>query len=107
MKFKKGDIVLVDFPFTDLNMIKKRPALVVSDIEGRNEILCQITTKSRSISKYEVKLFKKDIVGDIKFDSNIYVDVLFTIHSNRIYKKIGELSGEVWDDVSLKLKSLF
>jgi len=51
MNFKKFDIVLVDFPFSDLSKIKKRPALVIKSLEGENTILCQITTKERNIKK--------------------------------------------------------
>jgi len=33
-KFIKGDVVVVPFPFSDLTQSKRRPALVVSKIEG-------------------------------------------------------------------------
>ena len=33
-KFVKGDIVVTPFPFTDLSSNKKRPALIVADLQG-------------------------------------------------------------------------
>ncbi len=36
MKFRKFDVVLTKFPFTDLTDIKKRPALVIKDLEGES-----------------------------------------------------------------------
>ena len=32
--FVKGDVVIMPFPFTDLTVTKKRPALVVADLTG-------------------------------------------------------------------------
>ena len=44
-KFVKGDVVVVPFPFSDLTQAKRRPALVVSTLEGDDLILCQITSQ--------------------------------------------------------------
>lgn len=108
MTFKKFDIVLVDFPFSDLKKAKKRPALVVSSLEGENTILCQITTKRRNIERYEVSLAKESCKGDMRFDSFIYVDMLFTLHRTLIYRKIGEINNkETQKLIAQKLKLIF
>jgi hypothetical protein len=47
--YKRGDIVLVSFPFTDLSSSKRRPALVVSPDEfngiGQEVVLVAITSQ--------------------------------------------------------------
>lgn len=93
MIIKKFDIVLVNFPFSDLSKTKKRPALVINSLEGENSILCQITTKRRNIQKYEVYLPKESCIGNIRFDSFIYVDMIFTLHKSLILQKIGEVNN--------------
>ena len=94
MTFKKFDIVLVNFPFSDLKDSKIRPALVVKPLEGENTILCQITTKKRGIDRYEVKLFRKNCDGNIRFDSNIYLDMIFTLHESLVISKIGSVKDK-------------
>lgn len=42
-KFVKGDVVVVPFPFSDLTEAKRRPALVLAELDGEDRILCQIT----------------------------------------------------------------
>ncbi len=44
-RFVKGDVVVVPFPFSDLSKAKRRPALVIAEVEGRDLILCQITSQ--------------------------------------------------------------
>ncbi len=110
MKLKKYDIVLVNFPFSNLKTSKIRPALVVKSLEGENIILCQITTKKRGIVKYEVVLNKKSCEGNIKFDSNIYLDMIFTLHESLIVKKIGcvkdeKVAKEIGEKISLMFSS--
>ncbi|HKZ00142.1 MAG TPA: type II toxin-antitoxin system PemK/MazF family toxin, partial [Rhabdochlamydiaceae bacterium] len=45
-RFIKGDIVVVPFPFSDLTQAKRRPALVITALDGDDLILCQITSQS-------------------------------------------------------------
>ncbi len=108
MKFKRYDIILVHFPFSDLKESKIRPALVIKPLEGENTILCQITTKRRGISIYEVVLSKKDCEGNIRFDSNIYLDMIFTLHESLIINKIGHIKNKiVIEDIENKIREMF
>jgi hypothetical protein len=52
---RRGDVVLVPFPFSDLTAVKRRPALVVST-QAYNEatgdaIIAQITSKVKSTAR--------------------------------------------------------
>jgi len=44
-KFVKGEVVVLNFPFSDLSGAKRRPALVLADLDGDDIILCQITRR--------------------------------------------------------------
>lgn len=102
---KKFDIVLVDFPFSNLAKTKKRPALVINFLEGENAIVCQITTKRRNIQKYEISLSKESCIGNIHFNSFIYTDMIFTLHKSLIYKKIGEVKEiKIKEMINKKIK---
>ena len=43
--FVKGDIVVLNFPFSDLSTTKKRPAFVLTNLGYGDIVLCQITSK--------------------------------------------------------------
>ena len=52
---KKGDIVLVRFPFTDMSSEKLRPALVLApENQEKDVVLAFITTQLNKKSKYDV-----------------------------------------------------
>ena len=108
MKLRKYDIILVNFPFSNLKQSKLRPSLVIKPLEGENTILCQITTKKRNVSKYEIILNRKSCEGDIRFDSNIYIDMIFTLHESLIVNKLGYIKDEkIKDQIDSKIKNLF
>jgi len=70
-RFIKGDVVVVPFPFSDLTKAKKRPALVIAELEGDDFILCQITSKAIK-DKYAILLNENDFeTGTLKQKSNV------------------------------------
>lgn len=108
MNYQKYDLILVKFPFSNLKETKLRPALVLVPLEGENVILCQITTKKRNISKYEVQLNKKSCEGEIRFDSNIYLDMIFTLHESLIVDKIGFIKdSSIKKEIEKKVQTIF
>jgi mRNA interferase MazF len=44
-RFVSGEVVVVPFPFTDLQSAKVRPALILASLNRGDIILCQITSQ--------------------------------------------------------------
>ncbi|MDI6790146.1 MAG: type II toxin-antitoxin system PemK/MazF family toxin [Thermodesulfobacteriota bacterium] len=102
-KFIKGDVVVVPFPFSDLTQSKRRPALVVSKIEGDDLILCQITSQSVKDS-YAISLDDKDFeTGSLKQTSNVRPNRIFTADSHIVLYKVGNLKIEKLNEIIEKV----
>ncbi len=81
-RFIKGDIVVTPFPFSDLTASKKRPALVVADLTGDDIIICLITSQNAK-DNYAISLASDNLAnGQLKQNSNIRPNKLFTIDAN-------------------------
>lgn len=102
-KFVKGDVVVVPFPFSDLTQAKRRPALVISKLEGDDLILCQITSQAIK-DNYAILLDDKDFeTGSLKQPSNIRPNRIFTADSHIILYKVGNLKIEKLNEVIEKI----
>lgn len=70
-KFVKGDVVVIPFPFSNLSQSKKRPALILTVLQGNDLILCQITSKSIK-DNYAISVDQNDFAsGSLNQESNI------------------------------------
>lgn len=107
-RFVKGDIVSLNFPFTDLSGFKKRPALVIATLRGDDVILCQITTKEKRADEYSVELSNDDfLVGKLpRNDCLIRTNRLFTGDKELILVKKGHISKEKLEEARQKLKEI-
>lgn len=101
MNFKKGDIILVKFPYQDLSKSKIRPALVIATIEGNNVILSQITTKTNK--KYSVEI-KNSLLNSISY---IRLDFIMTLDYNFCLKKIEKFTNKELNEFNMKFKEVF
>ncbi len=106
MKYSKGDLVLVNFPYSNLSHIKTRPALVIKDLSEQNVLVAQITTKiNPPFNNVEIYLSQKDCNNSLRVDSIIRCDFLTTLNKTLILKKLGYISNKsVISEVFSKLK---
>lgn len=93
-QFVVGDVVAINFPFSDLSGQKLRPALVLASAEFDNLILCQITSNPyTSSSAVEIRAtdFK---AGSLPITSYVRPDKLFTAEPTIVLKKLGTLDEQ-------------
>lgn len=95
----KGDVVVVPFPFSDLTHSKRRPALVLTSLQGNDLILCQITSKTIK-DCYAVSIQENDFhFGSLHQESNARPNRLFTADEHIILYRIGSLKKTKIDKI--------
>jgi mRNA interferase MazF len=104
--FVKGDIVVIPFPFSDLTSSKRRPALVLANLQGDDIILCQITSQNVKDS-YAKTLDSSDLLsGTLSISSNIRPNRLFTADKKLILYLIGRISKNKYQEVTQAIMDL-
>ncbi len=114
MKVKRGDIVLVDFPYSDNTGSKIRPALVVqSDLWNQridDTILAIITSSSQrkigATTQYDVDI--ATVEGQqtgLHLNSIVQCENLVTQDQNLILRIIGSLPDSAMQQIDECLKS--
>lgn len=93
---KKGDIVLIPFPFTDLSQTKLRPAVILwADPTGNDVTLCFISSQSvENLYGGEFSLDPSDeeFPGTgLKVASKVRVTRIVTIERSLISRRLGQL----------------
>jgi mRNA interferase MazF len=102
-KFVKGDIIVLPFPFSDLKQLKKRPALIIAELEGDDVILCQITSQ-RIKDRYVVSIDEDDFeTGTLKQRSNVRPNRIFTADRNIILYRVGHLKSEKVEEITERI----
>ena len=102
-----GEVVVLPFPQTDLQVGKRRPALVVADLTGDDLILCQITTQTRR-DPYSVALASSDFEsGRLNIDSFIRSNRLFTVDHSVVIYTAAKVKSSKLNEVRAKIRQLF
>ena len=89
--FNVCDLVLVPFPFSNLENFKKRPAIIIyKSLKIDDVLVIPVTSTSYHIDSE--KITNNDLAyGELDRDSNILYMKMFTISANQIIRKIGTI----------------
>ena len=106
---RRGDIALVDYPFSDATGSKVRPALVVqadSLNRLRADTILAIITSSYAGRAAELRI---DIIQEpgsgLKFNSSVQCDTLATIDQSLVLRVLGSISADAMKQIDECLKA--
>ena len=102
---RKGEIVLIPFPFTDLTGIKLRPALIITETV-LDVTVSFITTQLQWQESTDI-LLQPTLTNGIKKNSLIRLSKIATVSKSLIKGKIGVITKTEILELNQKLLILF
>lgn len=101
----KGDVVVIEFPYSDLKNVKKRPVLILKVPKGEDVLVAQITGESYE-NPVEMVIQKEDFrQGSLKRNSYVRIDKIASIEKFLIEYKVGSLKQEKFNEIIEKVCS--
>ena len=114
MNYRRGDVVMVDHPFSDARGSKVRPMLIVqSDVRNQllnHTVVAMLTTNLSFIgadpTQVLVDVTTPDGAGSgLSATSAVRCGNLFTLHEKFILRKIGALSPVLMQQIDAGLRT--
>jgi mRNA interferase MazF len=91
VSFSKGEVILVQYPFTDLSNAKARPVAVVSaPHSSRDVFVVPLTTRITDLLSGEFVLSEREAAGLLR--SSAVKRGIGTIHSSILIRRLGHLA---------------
>ncbi len=110
MTYNQKDIVLLQFPFSDLSTTKKRPALVLSNNsfnKSHDDLICCLITTNLEADADCVLIEPSDLQnGTLSFTSKIKPYRLFTAEQKIVEKRIASLRSTKFEETIQKLQKI-
>src|SRR3989344_3966788 len=111
MEAKQKEIILLPYPFSDLEGTKVRPAVIVSNDFFNNKsadcIMVPLTTVIKN-EPYSIILNQQDLTsGKLIKPSRIRVDKIFTIEKKIIMMKIGIINNLMFEKIKQEISKMF
>jgi mRNA interferase MazF len=104
--YKKGTLILVPFPFTDLSGNKVRPALIISQGKiGGDVVVVFVTSQSKFKERHLVSIAPDELNG-LKVKSTVVCSKIATLDSKIVLGELGKLSSEVQKKVDAEIKKM-
>lgn len=97
---KRGTVILVRFPFSDLSASKLRPAVVLADVGRGDHILVQVTSNPYGDSMAVELTDNSFESGGLRRVSYARPGKLFTANESIVDYSVGELSTSSVDKIT-------
>lgn len=109
MDLKRGDIILVPFPFTDLTSSKVRPGVIVSANPQRNDIIIafisSVVPNTLGETDFVLTTRNPDFAStNLKKDSVFKMNKLLTISSALILRRLGRINPDTQKELDNLLR---
>jgi len=113
MNVNRGDVVLVDYPYSSGGGTKVRPVLVVQNDRDNqrlvNTIVVQITTLTRRVSESTQLLIElatpEARISGLRLDSVVNCVNILTLDKSKILRKLGRLPDSLPKGVDVCLRA--
>ena len=102
MMYSKGDIIIINFPFSDLINAKKRPMIVLAE-RGEDIIGCAITSNPKS-EGITIEDFEE---GSLPLKSKIKYWQIHTFLKDLAIKKVARISKSTHKELLKNINELF
>ena len=95
---RRGYVVLVAFPFTDLSGSKRRPALIVGRVQTHDILVAFITSQvvaGNVSSNHQVATTDPEfLTSRLKVSSTVRLDQLATLHWRLVTRRLGTIGPQ-------------
>ena len=111
MQINQKELVLLQYPFSNLKAKKVRPAIIVSNDEFNKKsddcVLLPLTTVIKT-EPYSIIINQNDLIsGKLLKQSRIRVDKIFTIQKDLIIAKIGKVTDINFEKIKQEIFKIF
>lgn len=111
MNLKQKEIVLLPYPFTNLEGTKVRPAIVISNNSFNRKsddcIMVPLTTVIKD-EPYSILINQEDLSnGKLIRPSRIRMDKIFTVEKRLVIMRIGILNDKTFSKIKGEISKIF
>ncbi len=97
------DVILISFPFSNLEESKVRPVVIVSNDaynDKSGDFVAVPLTSNLKTRRHAMKITSKDLeTGMLIVDSLVKVDKIFSVEKSLARKKIGKVKRDVYKEI--------
>jgi mRNA interferase MazF len=105
--FMKGDIVVMEYPYSDYSEYKKRPAVITAGPFGDDVIVCPISSRLKK-DEYCIDLSDEDMEDkSLRLSSFVRTNFISTVDKSIIAYSIDRLKEPKISEVEKKLVKIF